>query len=171
MCHVKIWSGSLYRLAAVRRIGLPNPDYFVDRGELEYAYRAMKAGYKAFIHQDAILHHNIGGAPSPATTRLKVGPITLTFYELAPLRCYLVCRNTLYFTLYDLKEGPLAKFRELWRLRTRPGRGVMSGVAWQTAFLTLNFVLRPRTHAAQILACFRGIWHGVTGNIAARYYI
>ena len=171
MCHVKIWSGCLYRLAAVRDVGLPNPDYFLDRGELEYAYRVMKAGYKGFIHQDSILQHNVGGAPSPAMTHRKVGPFSLTFYELAPLRCYLVCRNTLYFTLYDLEETPLAKFYELWWLRSRPGRSVMSGVVWQTMFLTLNFALRPRTHAAQFMACLRGMWHGLTGNIAARYYI
>jgi glycosyltransferase involved in cell wall biosynthesis len=166
-CHITIWSGCLYRLAAVRRIGLPNPDYFVDRGELEYAYRVMKAGYKAFIHQDAVIRHNIRGEPVPK--RIQGGPITLNFFEAAPLRCYLICRNTLYFTIYDLTDEPLAKFRELFRLRSRPGRGVLSGVVWQTALFTLNFALRPRGHGAQIRACLRGIWHGLTGNIAARY--
>jgi hypothetical protein len=33
----------------------------------------------------------------------------------------------------------------------------------------MNFLLRPRTHAAQIRACFLGIWHGITGNLTARY--
>jgi hypothetical protein len=33
----------------------------------------------------------------------------------------------------------------------------------------MNFLLRPRNHGGQIRACFRGIWHGITGNIAARY--
>ena len=32
-CHFVIWSGCLYRLAAVRQIGLPNPDYVLDWGE------------------------------------------------------------------------------------------------------------------------------------------
>src|SRR5262245_12406695 len=41
-CHITIWSGSLYSLSAIDRIGLPNPDYFLDRGELEYMYRVMK---------------------------------------------------------------------------------------------------------------------------------
>jgi len=168
-CHMTIWSGGLYRMAAVRQVGVPNPAYFVDRGELEYMYRVMKAGYKAFIHQDAIIRHNIRGEQSLTPNRLKVGPITLTFYDAAPFRCYLTCRNTLYFTLYDLKDGRLAKVRELFRLRRRPGRGLMSGVAWQAALFTVNFALRPRTHGAHVRACLRGIWHGVTGNIAARY--
>jgi rhamnopyranosyl-N-acetylglucosaminyl-diphospho-decaprenol beta-1,3/1,4-galactofuranosyltransferase len=173
-CHITIWSGCLYRLAAVRRIGLPNADYVLDRGELEYAYRVMKAGYKVFIHQDAVTRHNIRGAPGPKSEhgrqiRLKIGPLALEFVPSPPNRCYYVCRNTLYFTLYDYAEGRLARLRELWRVRSRPGRGFMSGIAWQTALFTLNFVVRPHTQGAQIRACLRGIWHGVTGNIKARY--
>jgi len=169
MCHVKAWSGCLYRLAAVRRVGLPNADYVLDRGELEYAYRMMKAGYKSFIHQDAILRHNIDGTPELPSKRFKVGPITLKVLEAPPVRCYYICRNTLYFTLYDMTDGPLAKFRELFRVRSRPGRGFMSGVAWQAALFTMHFALLPRTHAAQIRACLRGIRDGLTRNIAARY--
>ena len=169
MCHVKVWSGCLYRLAAVRQIGFPNPDYFIDRGELEYAYRVMKSGFKGYIHQDSVLRHNFHGAPGLATTRLTAGPIKLTFYEMAPLRCYYVCRNTLYFTLYDMTDGRIAKFRELFRLVSRPGRGALSGVAWQAAFLTLNFALRPRTRRAQFRACLRGVWDGITGDISARF--
>lgn len=169
MCHVKVWSGCLYRMAAVRQVGFPNPDYFMDRGELEYAYRVMKAGFKGFIHQGSILNHNVRGTPGLGSKRLRVGPITLKFYELAPYRCYYVCRNTLYFTLYDLKDGRLNKLRELFRLRSRPGRSFMSGVAWQSVFLTLNFALRPHTHARHVHACLRGIWDGLTANMAVRY--
>ena len=42
-CHAYIWSGCLYRLAAVKKIGLPNADYVLDCGEDEYGYRIMKA--------------------------------------------------------------------------------------------------------------------------------
>jgi glycosyltransferase involved in cell wall biosynthesis len=166
-CHITIWSGSLYSLSAIKWIGLPNPDYFLDRGELEYMYRVMKAGYKGYIHQDATVRQNIRGEPMPR--RVQGGAIAPKFFEAAPLRCYYICRNTLYFTIYSLAEGPTAKFRELFQLRSRPGRGMPSGIAWQTALFTLNFALRPRRHAAQIRACLRGIWHGLTGNIAARY--
>jgi glycosyltransferase involved in cell wall biosynthesis len=168
-CHLTIWSGTLYHLAAVRRIGLPNPDYFLDRGELEYGYRVMKAGYKGFIHQDAVIRHSVRAEPVPIPKRLQGGPITLNFFEHAPVRCYYICRNTLYFTIYNLKDEPLAKFRQFFGLRSRPGRSAPSGIAWQTALFTLNFALRPRGHGAQIRACLRGIWHGLTGNITARY--
>ena len=168
-CHLTIWSGTLYHLAAIRRIGLPNPDYFLDRGELEYGYRVMEAGYKGFIHQDAVIRHSVRAEPVPIPKRLQGGPITLNFFEHAPVRCYYICRNTLYFTIYNLKDEPLAKFRQFFGLRSRPGRSAPSGIAWQTALFTLNFALRPRGHRAQIRACLRGIWHGLTGNITARY--
>jgi rhamnopyranosyl-N-acetylglucosaminyl-diphospho-decaprenol beta-1,3/1,4-galactofuranosyltransferase len=166
-CHLTIWSGCLYRLAAVHRIGLPNGDYFIDRGEVEYGYRMMKAGYKSFIHQDAEIRQHV--SIFSLSKRLKLGPLTLTFYELPPLRCYYTVRNTLYFALYDQADGRWSALRELWRVRSRPGRGPLSGIAWQAGLFTLNFALRPRNHGEQIRACLRGIWHGVTGNMTARY--
>ncbi len=166
-CQITIWSGCLYRLAAVRRVGLPNGDYFMDRGELEYGYRMMKAGYQGCMHQDAEIRQHVSIFSNSKS--FKVGPLSLTFYELPPLRCYYTLRNTLYFTLYDLAEGRFAVMRELWRVRSRPGRGVMSGIAWQAALFTLNFAVRPRNHGEHIRACLRGIWHGVTGNMSARY--
>jgi hypothetical protein len=73
-------------------------------------------------------------------------------------------------TLYDLTDGRLAKLRELLRLPSRAGRSLlMRGIARQAAALTMNFVLRLRTHGAQIRACLRGIRDGLTGNMAARY--
>jgi hypothetical protein len=80
------------------------------------------------------------------------------------MRCYYMCRNTLYFTLYEYADRRFGLLRPaLWRVRPAPGRpGLMRGVVWQMLFFTMNFLLRPRTHEAQIRACFRGIWHGVT---------
>lgn len=59
--------------------------------------------------------------------------------------------------------------RKLFRLRSRAGRGPMSGVAWQTAALTLYFVVRSLTRGADVRSSFRGIWHGLAGNISAPY--
>jgi len=171
LCHATIWSGCLYRLAAVRQVGLPNPDYVLDRGEDEYGYRVMRAGFKCFMDQDALLWHNIRGHPSLTPIELKLGPINLTFYEFPPIRCYYTIRNTLYFALYETAQGRFGLFRgAMWRVRPAPGRpGLMRGAAWRALLFTLNFLLRPRHHRAQIAACFRGMWHGLTGNIAVRY--
>jgi rhamnosyltransferase len=153
-CHFVIWSGCLYRLAAVGQVGLPNPDYVLDWGEGEYGFRVMEAGYKGFIHQDAVLHHNIRGRMSYTPIEVKVGPASFTFYEFLPIRCYYGCRNMIYFLLYERGQG-----RHRLLLRT------IVNVTRQTG----GFLLKPRNHGKHILACLRGIWHGLTGNIAARY--
>jgi GT2 family glycosyltransferase len=169
--HVTAWSGALYRLAAVRRIGLPNPDYVLDWGEYEYGYRVTKAGYKSLIHQDAVMRHNVRGSQSLQPFRLTLRPFAITFYENPPIRCYYVCRNTLYFTLYEYDDKRASFLRAaLWRVRPAPGRpGLMRGVVWQMLIFVMNFLVRPVSHAAQTGACVRGIWHGLTGNIAKRY--
>jgi len=153
-CHATIWSGCLYRLAAVRRIGLPNPDYVLDWGENEYGYRVNKAGYKAFVSQDATLHHNIRGRTSLTSTEVVFAGHRFIFFEFPAIRCYYTVRNTFYFALYEVKEGRL-------RLLMDQGSDMLK--------LTLKFLMRPAHHGAQIRACLRGLWHGITGNIAARY--
>ncbi len=166
-----IWSGNLYRLAAVRQVGLPNPDYFMDWGEYEYGYRIKKAGFKAFVYQDAVMDHNIVGIQSLTPRKVKLGPFTITFYDNAASRCYYLCRNTVYFSLYDYEgRSPRLLRPAVWRVRPAPGRpGLMRGLAWQMTFFIMNFLVRPRTHLPHVRACLRGIWHGVTGNMAARY--
>src|SRR5712692_1758055 len=95
-CHVTIWSGCLYRLAAVSRVGPPDPNYVLDWGDFEYGYRVMRAGYKGFIVQDSVLHHNIRGSGSLVPVDLTLGPASRTFYEFPAIRCYYKCRNMLY---------------------------------------------------------------------------
>jgi rhamnosyltransferase len=153
-CHISIWSGCLYRLAAVREVGLPDPDYVLDWGEFEYGYRMMKAGYQGFIHCDSILDHDIRGAPSLNAVEIRLGFARTKVYEFPPIRCYYMCRNMLYFAFYDIELGRV---------------GVGRRVVWTVFRVTMNFLLRPRNHAPQIHACFRGIWHGITGNVVARY--
>src|SRR5207302_6236787 len=114
-CHFAIWSGCLYRLTAVRQIGLPDPDYVLDCGEVEYGYRVMKAGYKGFLLPEAIFHHNIRGHTSITEVKVKLGPIKFTLYEFPPIRCYYTCRNLIYFALYDFKEERLAYLRSISR--------------------------------------------------------
>ena len=111
-CHFTIWSGCLYKLAAVRKIGLPNPDYVLDWGEGEYGYRVMKAGYKGFIDQQAVLRHNVRGYSSIIPAAVKLGPATFDFYDYAPIRCYYSARNMLYFVIYDRSQrSPWLIFR------------------------------------------------------------
>lgn len=153
-CNITIWSGCLYRTAAVSRIGLPNPDYVLDWGEFEYAYHVMKKGYKAFVNQQAKLYHNIRGAGSLVSSEMKCGPFKITVFDFPPIRCYYLARNTFYFALHDAER---VQFDILWK----------QGVS--VLLLTLKFWLRGRTHSANVRACLHGIWHGLTGNVKARY--
>jgi rhamnopyranosyl-N-acetylglucosaminyl-diphospho-decaprenol beta-1,3/1,4-galactofuranosyltransferase len=152
-CHVTIWSGCLYRTPAVRQIGLPHADYFIDWDDIQYGYRVMKAGYKGFVDQQAVLRHNVRGT-SQTRTDVKFGPVAVKFYELPAHRCYYTCRNMLYFTLHDSAETRVS---------------LLASISTHLSKMVLNFLLRPLNHREQIFACFRGIWHGVTGNMAARY--
>ena len=153
-CHVTSWSGCLYRMAAVREIGLPNPDYFTDWGEGEYGYRVIKAGFKGFVCRDAAMDFNIRGYASLRPAEINRGTATATVLEYPPFRCYYTARNRLYLTLYDFAEVyPLMILRMVVTL----------------ALMMMKLQLRPGRHGVQMRAFFRGIWHGVTGNIAARY--
>jgi rhamnopyranosyl-N-acetylglucosaminyl-diphospho-decaprenol beta-1,3/1,4-galactofuranosyltransferase len=152
-CHATIWSGSLYRVDVIRQIGMPRADYFTDWDDIEYGYRAMRAGYKGFVDRQAIIRHNVQGR---SQTRIvaSIGPLSMTLYEFPATRCYYTCRNMLYFTLYDCAET---------RIR------LLIAVGVHLSLMMLNFLVRPLSHRAQVAACFRGLWHGVIGNIAARY--
>jgi GT2 family glycosyltransferase len=154
LCHFTIWSGCLYRLAAVRQIGLPNPDYMLDWGEGEYGYRIMKAGYKGFTYQDSLLHHNIRGPLSFNRIEIKFGPTAFTLFEFKPIRIYYQSRNMVYFLLYEIEQG---------------NRGLLLRTILGVLRQGVGFMLRPRHHGRHLVACIRGLWHGLTGNISARY--
>jgi GT2 family glycosyltransferase len=153
-CHFTLWSGCLYCLATIRQIGHPNPDYVLDWGEIEYGYRVMKAGFKCYIHQDAVLHHNVRGYASVVPVEIKRGGTTVTTYDYPPIRCYYSSRNRFYFALYDFTE------KRIWLVLRE---------AFGQTMLMLSFLVHPRNHGRHVLASFRGIWHGIIGNIAARY--
>jgi glycosyltransferase involved in cell wall biosynthesis len=153
-CDNAWWSGCLYRMDAVRKFGLPNADYVLDWGESEYGYRMTRAGFKGFVCQDAPINSNIRGYSALRPTEIEGRDKTSTVLEHPPFRCYYTARNRLYFTLYDY-----ARFRPVMLLRMVVGLGIMM----------IGVLLRPGRRAVQMRAFCLGIWHGLTGNIAARY--
>ena len=153
-CDNAWWSGCLYRMAAVRKIGLPNADYFLDWGESEYGYRMTRAGFKGFVCRDAPINSNIRGYAALRPAETERGNATPAVLEHPPFRCYYTARNRLYFTLYDLE-----KIQPVLLLRMVVTLGLMM----------IKVLLRPGRKGAQMRAFSRGVWHGLTGNIAARY--
>jgi glycosyltransferase involved in cell wall biosynthesis len=154
-CDYFIWTGALFRLRAVARIGLPSADYVLDAAEVEYGYRAGRLGLASYVVNGALTQQDVGRAPGVVVTRtLKIGRFDLAFREVSAIRTYYACRNWLYFWLYQCR--PL-----------RP-RGIISSIVSVLLFPT-NFVLEPVSHRRQLIAYFRGVWDGLTGHMERRY--
>ena len=153
-CDCFIWSGSLFRMPAVAKIGLPSADYFIDLAELEYGYRAQQLGFSSYIVSSSILHHDVGRSPGAAMRHWRFGPLSFRLYEMSPLRCYYRVRNMLYFWLYQCRP-------------VRPGWFVRS--IRHAIFFPRTFAVRPLSHRRHLIACFRGLRDGLMGHIERRY--
>jgi rhamnosyltransferase len=155
-CDCMIWSGTLYRMAAVERIGLPSADYVLDVAEIEYGYRARQLGFVSYIVHNSVISHDVGRIAGATHRRLfRFGPLKLTLFEISPARTYYSIRNSIYFWLYQYKP--------------RRVKAVLRTVVEVSIFIFGLLVVRPFSHRPQLVACLRGIWDGVTGNMAARY--
>jgi GT2 family glycosyltransferase len=153
-CDLFIWSGSLFRMAAVANIGAPSADYFMDLSELEYGYRANRLGYNSYVVKSAVLHQDVGRIPGVATRTWRFGPLSIRLYEISPVRCYYYVRNILYFWLYQFRPArPL-----------RIARTIVHAIVFPR-----TFAVRPVSHGRHLIACLRGLRDGLTGNMAERY--
>jgi rhamnopyranosyl-N-acetylglucosaminyl-diphospho-decaprenol beta-1,3/1,4-galactofuranosyltransferase len=151
-CNCFLWSGSLFRMPAVAKIGLPSPDYFADLSELEYGYRARQLGFAGYVVNASVLHHNLG---RPSGNRLlRLGPLSFPLFESSPLRAYYFPRNLLYFWMYQFRP-----YRPRWVLRS-----IVHALVY-----TAGFAVRPVSHRRQLMSCMRGLWNGLTAHIERRY--
>ncbi len=153
-CDCYIWTGSLFRTKAVAKIGLPSEDYVLDVAELEYGYRSRQLGFTGYMVQNSVTSQDVGRPPGFIIRTLRFGPFSLRLLELSPIRCYYYVRNTIYFWLYQFRPlQPRMVFRTIIH----------------TIFYPRSFALRPVSHRRHLIACLRGLWDGLTGNMAARY--
>jgi rhamnopyranosyl-N-acetylglucosaminyl-diphospho-decaprenol beta-1,3/1,4-galactofuranosyltransferase len=153
-CDCFIWSGSLFRMQAVAKIGLPCADYFIDLSELEYGYRAQQLGLTGYVVNSSLLHQDVGRPPGFATRTWRFGPFSFRLLELSPLRCYYYVRNMLYFWLYQFQP----------RRPRRIFRSIVHALCYPR-----TFAVRPVSHRRHLIACLRGTWDGLTGHIERRY--
>jgi GT2 family glycosyltransferase len=154
-CNCFLWSGSLFRMHAVVKIGLPSQDYFADLSELEYGYRARQVGLVGYVVNRSVLHHNVGRPSGNAAGLLRLGPLSLPIiFESSPLRAYYATRNLLYFWLYQFRP-----FRPRWALRS-----IVHALGY-----TAGFAIRPLSRRPQLMSCIRGLWDGLTAHIERRY--
>ncbi len=154
-CDGAIWSGSLFKVATLRAMGLPSPDYVLDMGEFAYSYQGKQCGYRMFVNQASVVDHNIGGTPGLSFERHRVGFLEFSFRELSPIRCYYMTRNCLYFGLYVYQKQFL--------------RSAAIVAALRMIKLTGSFLLRFRSRSPQLAACLRGMRDGLSKNMHRRY--
>jgi GT2 family glycosyltransferase len=153
-CDFFTWTGSLFRMPAVARIGLPSEDYVLDVAEVEYGYRARQLGLTSYMIHDAVTHQDVGRSPGVTTRTWRFGPLSFRLREMSPARCYYYIRNTLYFWIYQCRPA-------------RPRRFVRSIV--HAIFFPRTFAVRPLSHHRHLVACLRGFWDGLTGHLERRY--
>jgi GT2 family glycosyltransferase len=153
-CDCVLWSGSLFRTAAVARIGLPMADYVLDIAELEYGYRARQLGFTSYVVHNSAIHHDVGRNAGAAHRLFRLGPISLKLFEISPTRCYYSVRNGIYFWLYQSKPRHMTV--------------ALRAIARAFVF-TFGFAVRPFSHRPQLAACIRGIRDGLTAHMERRY--
>ncbi len=153
-CDCTLWSGSLYRMEAVARIGLPSADYVLDIGEVEYGYRARHLGFSSYLVHRGRIHHDVGRKPGSAGRLQQSGPNSAGSNEYVPARCYYLARNWIYFWLYQYTpRGTKCALRAIVR----------------SVVFSMRFAVRPISYRHQLIACMRGIRDGLTMHMERRY--
>ena len=154
-CDCFIWTGSLFWMPAVAKIGLPSEDYVLDVAEVEYGYRARQLGLTSYMIHDAVTQQDVGRSPGMVVRKvLHIGRRKFAFRDTSPIRSYYATRNYVYFWLYQCQPR-------------KPG-GVLRAII--VGFLSpMGFVFRPVSHRPQLVASLRGLWHGLTAQMGRRY--
>jgi GT2 family glycosyltransferase len=151
-CDLNIWSGSFYRLDAVRKVGLPDRNYVLDWGDMIYGYEGMVRGYTGFAEQSSIVTHNMHVFEKRGLRRVGARLVKVTSTQ--PIRSYYWWRNSIYFWLY--------------KYRTRALLALMMHFL-RFCWWLVRVLLFVRMPLPTLWACFRGIWDGINGHLENRY--
>jgi len=156
-CDCTIWSGTLYNLEAVRRVGLPRvgpagvwDDLSLDMGDIEFSYRLRKHGYRLLVDPSSLISHPMG---MPREVEI-LGRARRTGNH-SPFRRYLFFRNLTYFWLYVYSDRQLVF--------------VTAYIANHALKTIAKLLLLEDQRTAKIGAILRGIWDGITKQIHRRY--
>jgi GT2 family glycosyltransferase len=144
-----LWNGALFKLAAVRAVGLPRcgkasawEDLSYDFGDTEFTYRIRAAGYKLLTHRFSLVDQCVG-----RSTQMWILGRQLITTNHPPGRRYLFFRNLVYFWLYIYPKRNWVMFGTWFTYR------LCARIA--------GIVLMEDSAGPKILACFKGVWHGI----------
>lgn len=152
-CDLNIWSGSFYRLEAVKKVGLPDRNYVLDWGDMIYGYEGMVRGYTGFADQSSIVTHHLHVFEGIGLRRL--GARLVKIYCAQPIRSYYWWRNGIYFWLYRYGRADSLMPIILHFLRC--------------SWWSLRIMLFVRAPGPTLRACLRGTWDGINGRLEKRY--
>ncbi len=152
-CDTNMWSGSLYRLDAVKDVGLPDANYVLDYGDVIYGYEGMIRGYTGFTEQTSVVRHQL--SPVDTLQRRRFGRRLVEVYYAAPIRCYYSWRNSIYFWTYKYKGENRARlgFAHFYRILKN----------------AIKVALFIRGRGPVLRACVRGTWDGLHARLERRY--
>lgn len=83
-----IASGTLITSDAIRKIGVMNSELFIDWVDMDWCWRAIRAGFKIYGTFNVNIHHQLGDSSR------KIGNRTVTIHS--PFRNYFIVRNGLH---------------------------------------------------------------------------
>ena len=152
-----LWNGALFKLAAVRTVGLPRcgkasawEDLSYDFGDTEFTYRIKAAGYKLLTHRFSMVDQRVGHS-----TQMRIlGRLLITTNHSPSRRC-LYFRNLVYFWLYIYPKRNWVVFGPWFTYRL--------------CVTTAGIALMEDNRGPKILACFKGIWHGILKRLEYTY--
>lgn len=158
-CDCTIWSGSLFSLDSVRKVGLPRfgragfwEDLSLDWGDIEFCYRIRQGGYRVLVHRYSLFDHPIG---RPEQRRV-LGRMTSSSNH-PPFRRYLYFRNMVFFLYYIYSDThPLSMTFHIC-----------------THFLKVSakILMMEEGRIQKIWASLRGIWDGLFKQLHRRYSV
>ena len=152
-----LWNGALFKLAAVRTVGLPRcgkasawEDFSYDFGDTEYTYRIKAAGYALLTHRFSLVDQCVGHS-----TQMSIFGRPLITTNHPPGRRYLFFRNLVYFWLYIYPKRNWVLFGTWFTYR------LCARIA--------GIVLMEDHRGPKIFACFKGVWHGIRKRLEHTY--
>ena len=152
-CDTNMWSGSLYRIEAVKDVGVPDRNYVLDWGDVIYGYEGMIRGYSGFTEQKSLVHHH--HSPVETLAHRRFGFRRVKVYYAAPIRCYYHWRNSVYFWMY--------KYRGENRTALQLAHGYMLLKSW------IKVALFIEGRGPVLRACLRGLWDGMHARLQNRW--
>ena len=156
-CDAIIWSGCLYKMEAITKVGMPRcgksgywEDLGHDYGDMEFSYRIKKAGFRILVHRFSFLDHPVGQSKG-----IRFFGKQFLSTNHPPSRRYLFFRNLVFFWLYLFPN-------KNWI-------GLSIWFVYRLSATIFKILLVEDEVAPKISACFRGSWDGLRKNLNHLY--